>query len=126
MKVKVLLKRGEDGWIVATVPSMPGCISQGKTRIAALANIREAIGLWQEAVTLNSAGGGSIAIIRARASWPARIEKDPVTGRYVGEVVGLSVFAEADSKKELLVALKSSIEFHLAGLRRQGARLVSV
>ncbi|MBI5635435.1 type II toxin-antitoxin system HicB family antitoxin [Candidatus Micrarchaeota archaeon] len=45
MKFKVLLENGEDGRIVATVPSLPGCVSQGKTEGEALANIREAIDL---------------------------------------------------------------------------------
>jgi len=33
----------EDGWIVAECPSLPGCVSQGRTRDEAIANIREAI-----------------------------------------------------------------------------------
>lgn len=45
MKFKVYLETDEDGWITATVPSLPGCISQGKTEKEAIANIREAIGL---------------------------------------------------------------------------------
>ena len=45
MKFKVLLEKDEDGVIVATVPSLPGCISQGKTEEEAIANIREAIDL---------------------------------------------------------------------------------
>ncbi len=45
MKFKVLLEKDEDGFIVATVPSLPGCISQGKTEKEALKNIREAIDL---------------------------------------------------------------------------------
>lgn len=44
----VVLRPGEDGYIVAQVPSLPGCISQGKTEAEALANIREAIELWIE------------------------------------------------------------------------------
>ena len=43
MKFRVLLQQDEDGVFVAEVPSLPGCISQGDTRTAALANIREAI-----------------------------------------------------------------------------------
>ena len=34
---------GEDGYWVAECPSLPGCISQGRTRQQAIANIKEAI-----------------------------------------------------------------------------------
>ena len=47
-KRKVLLYPGEDGYFVVEVPSLPGCISQGKTRDEALANIEEAIALYVE------------------------------------------------------------------------------
>jgi predicted RNase H-like HicB family nuclease len=47
-KRKVLLYPGEDGYFVVEVPSLPGCISQGKTRQEALANIEEAIALYIE------------------------------------------------------------------------------
>jgi len=40
---RVFLYRGEDGYWVIECPSLPGCISQGKTREAAVTNIREAI-----------------------------------------------------------------------------------
>jgi predicted RNase H-like HicB family nuclease len=39
----VVLRPGEDGWIVVECPSFPGCISQGRTREEALRNIVEAI-----------------------------------------------------------------------------------
>lgn len=45
---QVLLYPGEDGYFVVEVPSLPGCISQGKTRKEALANIEEAISLYME------------------------------------------------------------------------------
>jgi predicted RNase H-like HicB family nuclease len=48
MKRKVILYPGEDGYIVVEVPSLPGCVSQGKTREEALANIQEAIALHTE------------------------------------------------------------------------------
>ena len=48
MKRRVLLSPGEDGYIVAQVPSLPGCISQGRTRDETLANIQEAISLYEE------------------------------------------------------------------------------
>ncbi len=46
---QVVLHPGEDGYWVAEVPSLPGCISQGKSKEEAIANIREAIGQWIEA-----------------------------------------------------------------------------
>ena len=39
----VTLTLGEDGYIVAECPSLPGCVSQGKTKEEALQNIKEAI-----------------------------------------------------------------------------------
>jgi predicted RNase H-like HicB family nuclease len=39
---------GEDGYWVAECPSLPGCISQGKTKEETIANIREAIELYIE------------------------------------------------------------------------------
>lgn len=42
-RLPVLLREGEDGWIVAECPAIPGCVSQGRTREEALTNIREAI-----------------------------------------------------------------------------------
>ena len=48
MKFTITLERDEDGIWVAECPSIPGCISQGKTRTEAEANIREAIALCLE------------------------------------------------------------------------------
>ena len=45
MMSQVLLHRDEDGWRVAEVPSLPGCVTQGRTREDALVNVREAIEL---------------------------------------------------------------------------------
>ncbi|MCY4107711.1 MAG: type II toxin-antitoxin system HicB family antitoxin [Chloroflexi bacterium] len=44
MNLLVVFERDEDGWEVASCPTLPGCHSQGRTRAEALANIREAIG----------------------------------------------------------------------------------
>lgn len=41
----------EDGGWIAEVPSLPGCLSQGRTREEALRNIREAIEQWLETAT---------------------------------------------------------------------------
>lgn len=43
-----LLYPGEDGYVVAEVPSLPGCVSQGMSRDEALANVREAISLHED------------------------------------------------------------------------------
>lgn len=40
---QVIIYLGDDGYCVAECPSLPGCISQGKTKEEAIANIREAI-----------------------------------------------------------------------------------
>jgi len=36
MKRKVILYRGEDGYVIAEIPSLQGVVSQGKTREEAL------------------------------------------------------------------------------------------
>ncbi|MBI4430624.1 MAG: type II toxin-antitoxin system HicB family antitoxin [Candidatus Omnitrophica bacterium] len=45
MKIRVRLECDEDGMFVITSPSLPGCISQGKTEREALKNFREAVRL---------------------------------------------------------------------------------
>lgn len=49
MKVKVVIEPGEDGGYVVHVPALRGCWSQGKTRKAAIENVRKAIAGWLEA-----------------------------------------------------------------------------
>lgn len=46
MKLNVILEPGDRGWIVAYVPALKGCISQGRTRQEALDNIKDAIEGW--------------------------------------------------------------------------------
>jgi antitoxin HicB len=43
MKFRVIIEQDEDGIFIASCPTLPGCISQGKTRAEAYNNIREAI-----------------------------------------------------------------------------------
>jgi antitoxin HicB len=43
MKYRVVFEQDEDGMFVATCPSLPGCLSQGRTRQEAQQNIQEAI-----------------------------------------------------------------------------------
>jgi len=43
MKYRIIIEQDEDGIFVAECPSLPGCISQGKTRKEAIENIQDAI-----------------------------------------------------------------------------------
>ncbi|MFH0986751.1 MAG: type II toxin-antitoxin system HicB family antitoxin [Candidatus Micrarchaeota archaeon] len=45
MKFRVKFEKDEDGIYTVTVPSLSGCISQGKTKEEAEKNIKEAIEL---------------------------------------------------------------------------------
>lgn len=54
MRVHVALEQDEDGFWVAEVPAMPGCLSQGTTREEALTNIREAIAGWLDVMQSKS------------------------------------------------------------------------
>lgn len=58
MNLKVLIEKGEDNYFVASVPSLKGCWSQGKTREEALQNIREAIELYLEPDEIELVGKG--------------------------------------------------------------------
>ena len=48
MRYTVVLEREGDGGFVASVPVLPGCVSQGDTREEVLLNIREAMELHME------------------------------------------------------------------------------
>jgi predicted RNase H-like HicB family nuclease len=50
MRYTVVLQRESDGGYVASVPALPGCVSQGDTRSESLDNIKEAIELYLEDV----------------------------------------------------------------------------
>ena len=43
MRLLITLERDETGMIVAECPSLPGCVSQASTEVAAIENVREAI-----------------------------------------------------------------------------------
>ena len=43
MKYRVILDTDENGMYVAECPTLPGCVSQGKTRNEAIANVQDAI-----------------------------------------------------------------------------------
>ena len=44
MKYRAIIEQDEDGQYTVQCPALPGCISEGRTRAEALANIKDAIG----------------------------------------------------------------------------------
>jgi antitoxin HicB len=51
VKYRVFIEPDEEGVYVAEVPALPGCISQGRTRVEAVANIKEAITAYLESLS---------------------------------------------------------------------------
>lgn len=43
MKFRTIIEQDEDGNYVVQCPALPGCVSEGKSREEALANIKDAI-----------------------------------------------------------------------------------
>src|SRR3989344_3710785 len=43
MKYRIIIEQDEDGFWVAECPSLPGCVSQGRSREEVIVNIKEAI-----------------------------------------------------------------------------------
>jgi predicted RNase H-like HicB family nuclease len=43
MRYRIIIEQDEDGTFIAECPSLPGCISQGKTRLEAVENIKDAV-----------------------------------------------------------------------------------
>jgi predicted RNase H-like HicB family nuclease len=41
--VTILFEEGEDGWVIASIPEVPGANSQGRTRDEARANVIDAL-----------------------------------------------------------------------------------
>ncbi len=50
MKYRILIEQDEEGIFVAECPSLPGCVSQGKTRKEVIENIQDAIGGYLESL----------------------------------------------------------------------------
>ena len=64
MKFPIVIDRDEDGMWVVECPAVPGCVSQGRTREEAMANIKDAIALCLE--------------VRAERSMPLTFETSDV------------------------------------------------
>lgn len=59
MTLPVVLEAGEDGFVVAECPALPGCVTQGRSEAEALENIREAIAAWVAVETAKHSGSRS-------------------------------------------------------------------
>ncbi len=53
MKYRVTIETDDDGVYCASVPALPGCHSDGRTRDEAIANITEAIEAYIESLRLD-------------------------------------------------------------------------
>ncbi|ABS55188.1 protein of unknown function UPF0150 [Methanoregula boonei 6A8] len=51
---EIAIEQDEDGWVIVTIPALPGCVSQGKTESEAKKNSAEAIGLHLSALARDS------------------------------------------------------------------------
>ena len=60
MRLKVVLQPSDEGGYTIYVPALPGCISEGETRVEALENIREAIELYLDSTDVESPQAGSL------------------------------------------------------------------
>lgn len=43
MRYRVIISQDEDGMYISECPSLPGCVSQGKTREESINNVKDAI-----------------------------------------------------------------------------------
>ena len=50
MKYTVIIEKGRESGFVATVPALRGCVSQGASREQTLANVKEAVEVYLEAL----------------------------------------------------------------------------
>ena len=68
MKFLVTIFRDEDGMFVAECPSIPGCVSQGKTEEEAEKSIREAI---KECLQVRAERGMPLTVTTREVEVPA-------------------------------------------------------
>jgi predicted RNase H-like HicB family nuclease len=74
MRFDVKLIPEEDGWYIAEVPSLPGCITQGSSREDALRNIKDAIEGWLRVRVMRHAGESELAGIDISGVEAATVE----------------------------------------------------
>ncbi len=45
LRLRIEYEQGDDGWVIAQIPAVPGAMSQGKTREEARENVLDALQL---------------------------------------------------------------------------------
>ncbi len=45
LQLTIVFEHGDDGWVIASIPEVPGAMSQGRTRDEARANVIDALQL---------------------------------------------------------------------------------
>ena len=50
MKYRIEIEQDEDGVFIASVPNLPGCLSEGATRSEAIENVKDAISGYLESL----------------------------------------------------------------------------
>ena len=58
LQVTIVYERGEDGWVIASIPEVPGAHSQGRTREEARANVIDAL---RGILELRFGGGAAVS-----------------------------------------------------------------
>lgn len=73
LNFKIIIEQDEDGYFVASVPSVPGCYSQGKTYEDVIKNVKEALELSLEVAKKNK-------IYAQKINFPETAEKESFLG----------------------------------------------
>lgn len=74
----IVLEPAEEGGYNVVVPSLPGCVTQGRTYEEAIAMAEDAIGLWLEVLTRKGepipveSAAFAVEIARVEVAVPAR------------------------------------------------------
>jgi predicted RNase H-like HicB family nuclease len=53
LKLRVIIEKDQDGFLVAKVPDLPGCATQAKTKQELIKRVKEAIQAYLEALRKN-------------------------------------------------------------------------
>lgn len=106
MKFTITIYIDEDDVYIAECPSIPGCVSQGKTEEEAEKNVLEAI---KDCLEVRAELGMPLTVTTRE------VEIERYSDGYVGYPFGLKgvVVGQGDTYEEALADVKSAIRFHI-------------